>query len=377
MRHKLAAARQPPCERRDILAQFYDQTWLPATFRERGVAVPFTTPQLAGARIRLVDRRFDLIVPHPGGARGVYIFALASLGEFCAASLHDRCLAARLAVLGAPTPGAVRTASRTVAAEGAAGRAAAAAARAAETADGHIRAAFETLLLGLPPRNGIASQTELEMAQATRKAIQALASRLGGTPEAVQVDIGRLAGQLTDAGLDSPAGGKGRCATLLDTMDVTADAMRHWTGTVRDHPAALQVAAAARSFSEAGRLLLAATHKTLQDPAALIAAWGGSMEAVSARCARPALLLDGWEHLCLLWRVAETNSARSEAVEEAAVLLPPIPPEAETWFEAQAPLRARLQAGGVASALPRAGRSLPSQVVNLVERNERIRALAA
>lgn len=339
--------------------------------------MPFTTPELAGARVRLVDRRFDLVVPHPGGARGVYIFALASLGEFCAASIHDQYLAARLGKLSMPTPGAVRAAARAVAAEGAAGRAAATAATAAETADHHIRAAFESLLLGLPPRHAASNQSEIELAQATRRAIQALAARLGGTPEAVQVDIGRLAALLTESGLDSPGGGKGRCAALLDAMAATAAEMRSWTGTTGAHPAGARVAAAAEALRETGRVLLAATQKPLQDPAALITAWGASMEAVSARCMRPTLLLDGWEHLCLLWRVADTDTARSEASAEAAVLLPPIPPEADAWLDTMAPLRARLQASGLAGGLPRAARRIPSQVVSLMARNERIRALAA
>ncbi|MBU6498939.1 MAG: hypothetical protein KGQ40_10460, partial [Rhodospirillales bacterium] len=50
------------------------ESFLPSTFLERGVAVPFTTPQLAGARARPGTRvPLELVVPNPSGGRGHYI----------------------------------------------------------------------------------------------------------------------------------------------------------------------------------------------------------------------------------------------------------------------------------------------------------------
>ena len=45
-----------------------------ATFGERGVSVPFTTPALAGARVRRDARHgLALLVPNPSGGRGIYV----------------------------------------------------------------------------------------------------------------------------------------------------------------------------------------------------------------------------------------------------------------------------------------------------------------
>ena len=49
--------------------------WQPATFIERGVTVPFTTPLVAMARLRPADGRMpELIVANPAGYDGVAMF---------------------------------------------------------------------------------------------------------------------------------------------------------------------------------------------------------------------------------------------------------------------------------------------------------------
>ena len=59
------------------------QAYLPATFLERGVAVPFTTPMLAGTRARPSERGgTELLVPNPSGGTGVYILPWGSLRDF-------------------------------------------------------------------------------------------------------------------------------------------------------------------------------------------------------------------------------------------------------------------------------------------------------
>jgi hypothetical protein len=104
----------------------------PASFAERGVAVPFTAPMLAAARLRrLPDRLPELLLPALGG-RGVYILGWEACFGLCAPTLHDRQLWDRLAALARPTPASVRAAARAAALTGIAGRPAAAAARIAD-----------------------------------------------------------------------------------------------------------------------------------------------------------------------------------------------------------------------------------------------------
>jgi len=100
------------------------------TFEERGVSVPFTTPALAGARVRR-DLRHGLVllVPNPSGARGMYVAPWSGVRDMCNPTLHDGLLHDGLlhdAIAAAKaepiSPSMVRAAARRIAAEGAAGR---------------------------------------------------------------------------------------------------------------------------------------------------------------------------------------------------------------------------------------------------------------
>ncbi len=358
-----------------------DQHWQPATLRERGVAVPFTSPMLAGARVRLLERRHDLVLPHPGGGRGVYVLALTSLREFCAPTLHDLRLAELVAAAPALSPASVRQAARAVAAEGLAGRPARAAAAVAEAAQAATTAAFETLLLAALCQSSGAVGQDGDPAQRTRAALHQMAQRIGRAPDAVRSDIARLAAGLAEAGLDLPAlpgalPAPGRCRRLLAALGTMAADIRAAADAGGGQEADSQVADAAEAMQQAGRLVLEAAQRPLAEPAALLACWATTPDAIAARISRPDWLLDGWEPICLLWRVTE-GGQRAGALAEAALMLPPIPPELDAWFATAPALQARLRARAAAGALPRAGGRVPSQAVALTERNEHMRALAA
>jgi len=325
-----------------------DRVWQPATFRERGAAVPFTSPMLAGARARLTERRCDLVVPHPGGARGVYIFALASMGEFCAPTLHDMRLAGRLGCLLSLTPSDIRLAARAVAIEGAAGRAAAAAAEAAEMRDGQAHAFFEALLMAA-----------------------------GGQQTRPLSDV------LVGAGLAIAASHAGaalpnRGAALVAALDAIRPALARqgcddalWGAACGG---AGQAGAAFGAVAAAGRLLVAAAQRLIDDPAGLLAAWAAGPDQVIARLGRPDWLLDGWEQLCLLWQLAQTDGGEAEAAAEIAAAISPMPAEADAWLGVNAGLLAPLRQ--TRPMLPPCGAAL-SHGVALVARNERLRGLAA
>jgi hypothetical protein len=354
--------------------------WLPATFRERGVAVGFTTPVLAGARVRLVERRCDLIVPYPGGARGVYIFLLASLAEFCCPTMHDFRLAARLAALGDVSPGSVRAAARAVALEGAAGRAAAAASAAAEAGDAARRTAFQTILLISVA--GEARMVEGVQARRARDAVSRLAVRTERTPEAIRADVGVLAGHLVAAGLDLPVArapmpqaGRGRA--LMEQVERMAAQIRAWLAEKPDQSAAAAaVARLAEAVAAAARLAMDVAHRLVGDPAELLAAWAADPELLVVRVGRLDWLLDGWEPICLLWQLAGSDSARADAMVEALVIAPPFPAEGIGWFRSAPELQRRLAVPAPVQTMRRAGGRMPSEAMALVARNERIRALA-
>src|ERR1700712_2978629 len=90
----------------------------PVTFLERGVAVPFTTPLLAGTRGRPADKGgLELVIPNPSGGRGVYIMGWTSITALCSPTLHDRLLNDRIATLKHVTPATIRRIARELSAE--------------------------------------------------------------------------------------------------------------------------------------------------------------------------------------------------------------------------------------------------------------------
>ncbi len=354
-----------------------DNNWQPATFHERGVAVGFTSPMLAGARVRLLEHRHELVVPHPGGVRGVYIFALGSLAEFCAPTMYDACLARRLQTLHPLTPSAVRLAARAVAAQGAAGRAAAAAALAAAQLDSLRRAGFEaSLLVALAASEACAPPAHVP----GREVLQTLAGRSGRTVEAIRADVDLLADQMVGAGLDPPAGtlrrqtDRGRCSVLLASLALMAREIRAWVAQCGDQLGGGQFAVAAETAYLAGQVLLEAAQGQADDSRGLMASWAAAPEPVCARLARPDWMLDGWEPLCLSWQLAHSDDEKAEALADIVPRVPPIPREADGWFAGHPDIQARLRARAPTIFVRRLSPQPPSQIVEQIARNERVRA---
>ena len=80
------------------------QSYRPRSFRERGVAPPFTTRLLLGARLRQPPESptgagLEVIVPNPSGGRGVYILPWDTVGVLGRPSLHDVVLGRTLTTL--------------------------------------------------------------------------------------------------------------------------------------------------------------------------------------------------------------------------------------------------------------------------------------
>ena len=87
----------------------------PATFLERGVAIPFTTPLLFGTRARPSERHgSELIIPNPSGGRGVYVLSWAAIAQLCQPTLHDQIFNEHIAALVAVTPASIRRVAREI-----------------------------------------------------------------------------------------------------------------------------------------------------------------------------------------------------------------------------------------------------------------------
>lgn len=125
------------------------ENFVPTTFLERGVSIPFTTPQLNGARARPGERtELELVIPNPSGAHGVYIVPWGSQNHFCTLTVNDRQLMDAISKQSGVTPETIRHIAREVAATGLAGRGAMSAAEQARQSDNQaqLQANFDLLI---------------------------------------------------------------------------------------------------------------------------------------------------------------------------------------------------------------------------------------
>lgn len=280
----------------------------PKTFQERGVAAPFTTPQLVRARFRLSPGKtppeLDLVLPNTTSGRGAYVTSWEEHGAFCRATLYDTFLGEGLAAspdLARLSPATVRHQALEVAARGYAGEEAAQAAarcREAETRRcARIRARLAATLHAPPP------------AHAER--LVSLLADLDPTPE----DLGPI-------------------PRLLEAVQSLGLALEEW-GNAADagepmKPVARGIAAAAAALHGGATRMLHAPLALFAQPEGWLPAWVADATAFEAELTRPAWLLDGWERLVLLRRCAGT--IHPELVRELAEQLPVLPDEADAWL---------------------------------------------
>lgn len=372
--------------RNDIIERFGIVAYQPATFLERGVTVPFTTPFLLGARIRPTDTKaaLEVVIANPSGGRGFYIVPWAALTEVCSPTLHDRRLWQRLSDQTAISPSLVRDTARAVAAEGLAGREAAAAVAAARGADGAARMRTNFLLLldlvrrtetreeaAIPPQSDTPAQVEMRARRATAR----FAPRLGVSTEIIAAWLEAIAAAV--AGIGVPADGMPcRMRGLARHLAAMAGEIELWVAQSADpkeQHAAMLVIDAARLTLGCASAAFTALDGLLSDTPSLLRAWREDSTDLGRRAARPDWLLDGWQVICELWRDADPG-LRSGVLWEMALLAPVMPREVEDWLgiEEDWDRPTRMRRVVRTNEDWRSGRML-----DIVARNERLKARTA
>ena len=306
----------------------------PTRFLERGAAVPFTAPVLAGARVRLAGRGgVELLIPNPSGAAGVYVLPGTALRQFCRPTLHDLRLNDLLAACARLRPGDVRAASIKVAAEGLAGRAAQQAAKAQTDRDEAARMSANFILLqALVTQHDASGGNKMPLEQQARRVIARIAPGMGCAPEQIAASLEQLAACFAAVGAGPRADLARHSATLaqLATLEDTALAWRAAHDDASQSQAAM-LAEAARLTIACGENIQHAARALLDDVAALLRAWQAAPARIGDTVERLDWVLDGWEPVALLWQAAPDETARRAALSEAALLVPFLPREAGDW----------------------------------------------
>lgn len=314
-------------------------SFVPRTFLDWGVAVPFTTPLLGSGRVRPGRRgRPEMLMPNPSGGRGLYVFDLAAAPEVATLTLHDRLLLERLLELPAPSPSDIRKVAHEVAIEGAAGRRAAREASAAANADATIglltRFHLVTRLLqeaGLESIDwrGFTGDNH-EMRAMIRGHLAKVAPRLGipvdGLFERIE-SIGEIA---TPVGPPSD-GGTARNEAMLARLRTFVQSLGQWSAgevgaTAADAAAVVTLAERALRESEEAQ---AAARNLLGDVLRLLRGWQERVgERIRITLTRPEWLLDGWGQVCGLWETVarDERSRQRETLQQIRASLPMLDP---------------------------------------------------
>lgn len=323
-----------------------------ATFGERGVSVPFTTPALAGARVRRDARHgLALLVPNPSGGRGIYVLPWSGVRDMCQPTLHDGMLHDAIAASKSEpvAPSVVRAAARRVAADGAAGRPAHAAAVKAIQSESESRQATNRYLL-----YALAAQTTVQASAAEVAALAGVVDEIGIGPNAAQAGVPVRLAQLT---------------RLREELVA-------WSNMGADETGYVAMACGMADLTlRCAQQVLAAARNRVADVEGLLTDWRTRPDDVTAVFGRPAWVLDGWSLPCLLWGAASDVAARRAALIEIGQMLAVLPKEAGHWIGASIEAEAN-QASRPMVGLNQDWRS-GLNALDLVARNEQFRALAA
>ena len=342
-----------------------------------GAAVPFTSPELTGARARISARGLELTLPNPAGKRGIYIVDPREIKALCTPTLHDARLVALLAEQPSITPAVISRVARAVAEAGYAGRAAAAAARQRQLEErltwGNAQSG---ILRGLVAHAADALHNAPTLDQAAQAALAALSTRSGQSTSALIEAIDAAAHLAAAAG---PAGSaEARYPGLLAELAELGRSVSQQAPVAaradlgRAGQAASLLLSAARDTIILGRRALADARQSLADLQVQLSEVTRLRATLRQHAERLDWLLDGWAPICLVWRMASPGR-HCAALNEVGLMVPTIPVEAGAWFGAniqEAP-RQSLRAAVVGFADWRSF----GLVHDLLVRNEAIRAL--
>lgn len=319
----MAAEATPPITRPAISA---------ALLMERGAAVPFTTPILAGARIRPVKGGVEVVVANPSGGRGAYVFDLRALPDFCSLTVHDRLLLDGLLAAGGVSPAVVRRVARQIARSGAAGREAARASTAAlSEEDGIIQLTNVLLIVKLLQQAGI----EIELARldvASPDLRQRLRAQLGAFAPALGMTGSELLAAVEEISvLAAPAGFSsreftGRHERSLIELRQLQESLLRWSaieaGDLRE--VCDTVLAWSRSTLTHADPIVAESQQMFDDLRRLLLIWSKNPVLLRERFEMVDWLLDGCAEICMLWRsvAAEPRAIQAATMYQISRMIP-------------------------------------------------------
>lgn len=324
------------------------EDYRPTTFLERGVAVPFTTPLLACARVRPTHRqKLEFVIANPSGGIGFYVMGWDGLASLTRITVHDRLLYETVLKEPLLSPGTIRAAGRKVALSGVAGRPAAKAAQAAlaQEADDRLIANF-LLIVRLLNQGGVGqidwrrfNPSDTDLRTKTRKMVERMEPTLGAGAETIFCWLEELSAIVAPVGFrsrDYPA----RMPVQQASLEKLYGGLMSFgnTDATEAGQIALFAAEVAKLTLDLSAVTLENCYAELDNLVRLLQSWGGNRERLLGLFGRPDWLLDGWHAICALWDGASSRDAQREVLMDIGRMVPVMPKEVAEWVDGNVPV---------------------------------------
>lgn len=311
----------------------------PATFQERGISIPFTTPLLSQARLRRdADNRFEFLLPNFTAGKGVYVLPMKGLSSMMTLTMHDRVLFEAIEALDNHSPDLVRAAVLGVQATGICGPEAAAHATELLDQDDQFLVLTQFILVtellklvGIGAadlmRPGMTTEDSKHMA---RKALAKVAGMVGIPPDDMAARVDDLGAVVAPVGLPQ-CPRMGRLRQITQRLQLFAEQMQDWSELELSDAAPLgaHCAAVARHTFGLVQQRLNQLDEMCEDAMQIVHDAPRLRGEMADQVTRIGWLLDGWDFLLVLWENVQSANpaARREMVGEISRLLPAIPRE--------------------------------------------------
>ncbi|MEI6986534.1 MAG: hypothetical protein WCK65_10425 [Rhodospirillaceae bacterium] len=308
------------------------------TLSERGIAVPFTTPALAQARMRrdTSSKRLEFVLPSLSGSKGFYVMPWKSITETLTTTLHDRILYDLMLQQNVDDPIKMRCATLEVAARGLAGPRAAQKAEEIIDSEKQYQVLTNFLLVMQLLKlvnvssaklisDGLASESSKN---SLRAALIDVADRLRVTHNDLYSRVEALSAMIAPIGVPQ-APEPGRLRALADELMLYRDTVSQWSMVMPGEIAQL----GAFQAEIAGLTNVIATNTVgridtdTEALAVMLKTWEKKSLKLDIEIKQLAWLLDGWDFLIAAFRDANEkgNEERQAMITNTFPLLPIIP----------------------------------------------------
>ncbi len=309
----------------------------PATFEERGVVAPFTTPTLAFSRVRS-DRNegLEILIPGMSGSSGVYVIAWPSVRDVFRMTVHDRVLHESIADAKATTPRVMRRCANQTAMTGLAGPDAVECSKAALEQEENERLLTNFYLVNSVVDRLSSAQAKLTVAELSspdgkrkvRGILDDIARQIGASSEQIYRSLEVWSDLIAPLGLPVMPH-ECRLRRLLKRLEAFRMNAEEWGRRSNADPDGMSFLAAdvVKLTLDIGYPVIEQVDTYATDLAGTLAAWKTTEGEIRERVDRLSWLLDGWEHVLTIWDgVLESPIwEQAEAMEEIVRMLPLVP----------------------------------------------------